>query len=348
MTIKYVYLMLGQACNFKCKHCIQNGVQTSIKKHIDPKVIEYLKKIAKSQKNKAQLFFWGGEPLLYREMIKQAAQELYGLFELGMVSNGSLLNEEDVEILNKYDIKYVYSNDGKNTCMVRDKNMFEDKRFLELFSQVKNKAVEGVIHAMNQDCYEFWDYVDEYFPQTPAYLGDIYCVQGIPKSYTDYDFEKFIRTHKRLEEDILSGVETEELNRPCVYMSTPIFTVENPNASGRKLWCSACVSVLDIDVNGKIYICHNSDQVIGTIDEDLKDVHKRGLKVLEDLMTIKMDQKKCGDCSVKQYCRGACPFEIASPIQENACKARKIYWTAAENIVSEFRKRFSEHSQTDE
>lgn len=71
--INRIYLMLGSACNFHCKYCLQCDMKPDSNKHISDKLKKYLwKSVAyKTQSTPIRIMFWGGEPLLYFEQIKE-------------------------------------------------------------------------------------------------------------------------------------------------------------------------------------------------------------------------------------------------------------------------------------
>ena len=338
MGVGIVYLMLGSACNFHCKHCVQHDSHPRIKKSVAPKVIEWLKHVAncRPEQFKPTLMFWGGEPLLYRQTMKDVVEQLGDIFNYSMVSNGALLTDEDVAWLNKHKIHYTYSNDGVNTKLVRDKNMFEDEVFVERFNRIEDKGVDGVLHAMNQDFYAFWDYVQKKSPQASIYWEDLICSSRVTKEYSDFDFGKLAQMYNKVEEDVINGIVEQKPNMPIVFMSEAIGKIERAKEYNGLPACTCCRRTLDIDVNGKIYLCHNSDIVIGTVDEEFETYSKRGIEILKELMAKRIEEKKCRECSAFLYCKGGCPFEVASPIQEKSCEAKRMYWATAKRLADGF------------
>lgn len=214
--------------------------------------------------------------------------------------------------------------------------MFEDEVFVERFNRIEDKGVDGVLHAMNQDLYGFWKYVSSKAPQAAIYTEDLICSPCVGKEYSDFDFVKLDQTYRQIEHDVVEGVVKQDINMPIVFMKEAIGKVEKIKEYNGLPACTCCRRTLDIDVNGKIYLCHNSDIVIGTVDEEFETYSKRGIEILKELMAKRIEEKKCRECSAFLYCKGGCPFEVASPIQEKSCEAKRMYWATAKRLADGF------------
>lgn len=125
-------IVLTTQCNYKCKYCFAEGEENK-KNRIIP--LEKLKKILKNAKgfgvNKIKLT--GGEPLLYPEMegVLKYIREI-DIPYVDLTTNISLLNEKNIELLNKYNVnaltlslntlekeKYEYLSGGGNFDLVK-------------------------------------------------------------------------------------------------------------------------------------------------------------------------------------------------------------------------------------
>lgn len=106
---------LGYACNFRCGYCLQNPKQS--RQRLDTE--RFVDRIVPILRDTGitRIAYWGGEPLLYWKQIEaiHAALRSAGL-ELDfikIVTNGSLLSEEHVEILNNWRAFVVVSDHGE-------------------------------------------------------------------------------------------------------------------------------------------------------------------------------------------------------------------------------------------
>lgn len=330
--------MLGSACNFSCPHCIQHDFHPRIKKNVEQKVIDWLKKISASRPKdkKPTLILWGGEPLLYREAMKTLVSSLGDSYNYSIISNGSLLTQADVDWINANEISFVYSNDGVNTYATRDKNLFEDEEFLSLFNKIKYRAVDGVFHAFNQKPYEFWDYVESKSPDCPIYLEELLCSQNVPKSYCEFDLTDIKQSFDCMKKDTINAVKTGELKRSVIYLQNYIGGIASSNTKSAFPKCGSCLKSLNVDTAGKIYLCHDQNLVIGTIDDEFEDLYERANIEFTKLREVKLKDKGCFECEVFEYCRGGCPFEPASENQKKTCETRKIAWQTAKDAVCLF------------
>ena len=97
-------IILTTACNFKCQYCFNEG---EVDKEVRVQSIDTLKKIIKVSKQFGinSIKLTGGEPLLYpniEELLAFLYEEGIGYYDL--TTNISLLNEKNIDMLNKYHV----------------------------------------------------------------------------------------------------------------------------------------------------------------------------------------------------------------------------------------------------
>lgn len=341
--VKVIYLMLGAACNFNCRHCLQHENKPRIKKNLNPKVLTWLENLVASRPESAKpsIMFWGGEPLLYRPTMKTVVEKFGDRFRYTMVSNGALLTEEDVEWLNQNQIQYVYSNDGANTECVRDKNLFEDENFLRLFMKIENRAVDGVFHAYNQDLYAFWEYVEKKAPSTIIYHEMLKCSSNVPADYAEFDMSAVNAMFGRMRSDVNNALKTGNVTRSLVFMHSYIGGVEYQSDPYYPS-CGTGRRSLNIDVNGNVFLCHNQNEIIGTVDDDFMDLYARSKARFCELIEARRQNGACKDCEVFSFCHGGCPFEKDSDILKKTCETRKTIWLTAQQCVNDFKEMVKE------
>lgn len=339
--INRVFLILGWACNFNCPHCVQHDSHPKVKKSVQPKVLEYLQRLADSrpERMRVNLTFFGGEPLLYKTAMKETVQTLGDRFKYTIISNGSLLFDEDVEWINENNIGFVFSNDGFYTKCTRDLNLFDDPAFVGRFNRIEDRSVEGVFHAYNSDIYKFWSYVQGLAPGTKVYLDDLICSSSVPDSYQYFNVDEIRLMFKQIKEDHIQFFNHKaEANAAVEYLLQKIRAVGRIHGKELRPRCGTCRSMLNIDTAGNVYLCHNSDEIVGTIDDDIIDLFERGQKKIEEKMQALIKARTCEKCSVFGLCRGGCPLE--SPVKNCGplCDVRRIQWKTAQECFEEFLK----------
>lgn len=121
--VKKICLQLTQQCNFRCNYCVYSGnyenrnhATTKMSPSLAKAGIDFLLGHAKDSPT-ISVGFYGGEPLLEFELIKECMEYTNKVAEgkkiaYSMTTNGSLLNNEMVETFLKYDATVAISLDG--------------------------------------------------------------------------------------------------------------------------------------------------------------------------------------------------------------------------------------------
>lgn len=326
--INRIYLMLGTACNFNCRYCIQSGEFQShkhqFKQEVNSDLYNYIKSIQKEREShKINLMYWGGEPLLYMDTIKQIVPEFPDARHT-IVSNGSLLTQEIVDYLNEHLINYVVSNDGPLTEKTRLVNILEDEKFLKLFRQIKVRGVDSVISAYCQDYQLLSQYiVDKCGFETLQNSEFLLPSVVMPEDAYAFDYEAYRKSLRKVFDkgiqDILSGNFSHE------FMSTSSDLRQIDNIERATIpRCSQMKGCINLDLQGNIYVCHNSSVKIGTIYDDDAKLDARYQQYLEHQQII--TKKGCAGCEAYTICRGGCPIiEPEAHGQEACCHLRRVY-----------------------
>lgn len=199
--IRKVYLMLGPACNLKCRHCYQTDVpMPRLKKRIHTDVWNFLERLKREYKdNPKDLIFWGGEPLLYWPLIQEVV-ERFGdeAFSYWIMSNGVLLNDSMVEFINDHDIWLSVSNDGSQTASVRGVNVLDDQDFCTRFRKVRKRCVGVTTHAYNIDPYALATYVEKKVGKVRIYYQYILeCTFDMDADLYNFDLKTYQNNLRR-------------------------------------------------------------------------------------------------------------------------------------------------------
>jgi uncharacterized protein len=136
-------LQVTQACNLRCKYCAYSGDYLnrphgtlSMPEEIAKKAIDFF--IAHSSETPRPAFgFYGGEPFLNFELIKilvpYISKKMQGKqYNFNITTNGTILNEEIINFLARYDVSLMVSLDGPkevhdlNRCYGSGRGSFDD------------------------------------------------------------------------------------------------------------------------------------------------------------------------------------------------------------------------------
>ncbi len=114
-----LYLILSSDCNLRCKYCMvkEGGYsRQNMSVEILRKTLKLYEEYLQRQKIAlGKIVFYGGEPLVSRELFITALEEIKRFkvpCRIELVTNGTLIDEEISELIKKYDIQAAISLDG--------------------------------------------------------------------------------------------------------------------------------------------------------------------------------------------------------------------------------------------
>lgn len=321
-------------CNLGCKYCYVKRR----KKFMDiAKINEYIKtihrQVLKVGAKKYSINYFGGEPLLAFEFIKESYQifKRDPLCEFQTVStNGTLLTDKIYQFFKNHDIGFSWSFDGLNSCKSRPllKNLECNKDFENTVEMCKAKApklldlsnhsVHYVISPYNvKDIVQDYDYLKSIGTKT---IGFALCKDNIWTPEAVLEFQKNFHEIRILNEnDFKSGntINVSLLSNMIIDMHLAInngVSNETPCFAG----CTGCA----ITVDGKIYPCQRfaTNNVLDMSDDWDYAAFRE---------TIKNNcYQECKTCDIRLFCKGiACLFEqIKNDFHQinNLCQVQRI------------------------
>jgi uncharacterized protein len=112
-----LYIMVSGICNLSCAYCFANQGNYGVKKYsklIEEKVIKRIPEVLSAFSAIRSIAFFGGEPLLAYKYIEKIIKEIekIGNFELNIITNGTILNSNIIELLKTYHFRVTVSIDG--------------------------------------------------------------------------------------------------------------------------------------------------------------------------------------------------------------------------------------------
>ena len=330
-----IYLMLGQKCNFNCKYCIQCDMKNNQEqKVLSLKTKQYLWHLIKIRPNdlpKIRLIFWGGEPFIYLDVIKSVIEEFGDKFSYWTVSNGSLLTKDIVDFLNNNQIGVSLSYDGCNTKTTRRIDITNNKEKLALFNNIQLRAIDSVISAYNYDYIALFEDCYKKFGNIPVTCEFLNVTWEMPNDLYNFDLDKYktniANAGMIAYQHILNGVMSNYtklffpvLNKICDIKDTDEFNFV-PN-------CNQFYRVINIDLQGNIYGCHNCNDIVSYAGED----RIIGERKYQNWLRSRFNNK-CSDCEYLRLCKGSCPLELNTENGKYMCDVYKIYYRACLDLA---------------
>ncbi len=314
-TISAISLLIVQNCNLRCTYCYGEDGQYQDSGIMDVetaiKAVDFL--VSHSISQGVSICFFGGEPLLNFEVIRQVVlychenKAKFGKnIGFSMTTNGTLINEEIEKFIIDNKISVQISLDGDRDT--QNKNRFDKSghgSYDIVTMRTKNLRVKGLLGVRatvtpyNMKIKEIYRHLDSLgFRKiiiSPAFnmmKGNDFLVLA----------EKYIEWYKDIENEMkqnnFSYVKKAKLFRQQMKKIN--------NAVTRSSSCGVGKNLVAVDIHGNIYPCQRfvslKDYIIGNVRDGLN-------KRTDFLKTVNSNNNiKCSTCWIRNLCVSGCPF----------------------------------------
>ena len=331
-------IQLGLKCNYSCSYCNQ---ASHVGSESVTRTIEADRFLAGLDAwltgTPARIEFWGGEPFLYFAKLKKlvpALRERFPQAELIIVTNGSLIDEEILEFIERWDISIAVSHDGPGQHL-RGPDPFDDAeraRWLrELWRRrgpLKKMSFNAVFTPANCD-------VEKTYQWFAAKIGDPEVALSTEGAVVAYDGEtarssgRFsTEQYRTLHESMVRAFETgtaERFNNVFKLAGDfieSLYSRRPSSALGQKCGMDRD-DELAVDLAGNVMTCQNTGAN-----------GKHGIGSVRDFDAIRLDtawhwshRESCTHCPVLQLCKGSCMY-LEGDLFAQSCDNEYRYNTA--------------------
>lgn len=346
------------ACNLRCKYCfIQDTLKASskimsvdlAKKTID-KIAEF---IIEHHQIECKIIWHGGEPLLWKASNYDAVLSyMYDAYpeiswENAMQSNLTLLTDEHLRVIKKFDIDLSTSMDGyeqlhDQTRLTSD-GCGSHSLVLEKIRTLRGEGINfGLILVLTSrnidkiiDIYRYYKNLNQGFLINPL------LAEGEAKTNEDLSI-----TPEQYSEAMIKLFDYWVKDKDAVSVSNFVEWTSSI-ATGMTSICSFCRNCQTIfsviEPNGDIApcdrFCGHKEFIFGNIQTDyLTDVYERKYRVFAKRADILKDSE-CQDCRFWNVCNGGCPSESIGGMGDinhktTYCHAIKSIYTHIENFIT--------------
>lgn len=316
------------ACNFRCPYCYEKGKEYAT---MTPETIAQMKKYIQNLKNSYKcihITWYGGEPLMAFDIIKELMEEVYQNFDKkyvssGAVSNGYLLTENIVSDLKSLNINCIQITiDGPpeihNTrrCLPSGDDTFyvilnNLKKALELYPELHVSIRVNVDKSNINRIDEIEMHLKEYdlLKKVSVYIAPVANINGTCSDGQCFNVKEFA-----LEE--INFIRRNQ-NNGIALIDVPKKNVGMCGAVSLNSWV--------IDAKGDFYKCWDDvgeiNEKVGSIFDESFEINK---KLLDWLSYSIENDEECLQCPYLPICMGGCPnYRIKNkgknchPIKEN-------------------------------
>ena len=304
--------------------------------------------------------FFGGEPMMNFDVVKQlvdygrAREKEYNKhFRFTMTTNGLLLDDENIEYLNREMANVVLSLDGRKEIndpmrpTVNGKGSFDTivPKFQKLIAGRGDKDyyIRGTFTNHNLDfSKDVMLYHDLGFQKTSMepVVTDPNEEYAIREEHLDQildEYEKLSKDYLRIRED----------DPDFLFFHYMIDLSGGPCAYKKSIGCGAGSEYVAVTPTGEIYPCHQfvgeEDFLLGNVDEGI--VNKELQKKFHEADVFHKDG--CSECWAKYFCSGGChanayhnngtiyePFEVGCQMERKRLEcALTVYAKESSEVV---------------
>lgn len=330
--------ILTTACNLRCSYCFEQGC--AVRSMDEATALRACEFAYGGEAEKNGISFFGGEPLLRRELLEKMVAYCgqLGTFSFNITTNGLLLDESFIEFARLHKIRIALSHDGLAQDICR---RFADGRGsaamlekpLRLVTSLPNSVI--MLTTTPQTVGLFADSVAWLWEQGARAV--IAVPDGRPDIWDDSSMEQLKEQHGKLAAEykkrLLRGDK----------VSLPVFDLKITDRVRGETRCNSCrigYKQPIVDTDGGLYPCNQFNSlpeyrigdVFGGFDEE-----KRRELLLRSVQPV----ESCAGCGIADRCAHSCPctnfqqtgsFNTVSPF---ICTYQRILVETADRFAEE-------------
>ena len=321
--IKAMCLHIAHGCNLRCEYCFASTGDFGKGRKLmsfetGKKAIDFLLEKSGDREN-LELDFFGGEPLLNFEVVKQiveyarSKEKDYGKrFRFTITTNGVLLDDDKIDFINKEMSNVVLSIDGRKEVNDKVRKRVDGTgcydsilpKFKRLVSKRGEKEyyVRGTFTKYNLDFSEdVFSLYNEGFDQIS--VEPVVCPPEVPYSLTEKELSQIFKEYEKLSERILDN---ENRGKKFNFFHFMIDLEGGPCIAKRLSGCGSGTEYLAVTPWGDLYPCHqfvgDEDFLMGNVDDGITKP-----EIADEFRCCNVYSKeKCRNCFARFYCSGGC------------------------------------------
>lgn len=311
------------ACNFACPYCYETAKPGMMSMEVQDSIIEMVEDTAKT-KNDVSLTWYGGEPLLAKDIIKNLSKRAIDIcdregvhYSSYIVTNGYLIDDEIITILKEARVT------GAQVTIDGPPSIHNQRRILKNSSAptfdtildnvgklIKN-GITNIAIRINVDKTNI-EHVEELLDILEAKgLKDVIVNLGHVSAYTEscsavasncLTTKEYAESDTRYQEVLFKrGYE--------VSATYPFYPSIKANYC-----CADHVGAYVIDPEGYMYKCWNDvgnvERAVGNVKTIKGEVDEKMYAMnLEYILWSPFEHEKCKECNILPICMGGCPFK---------------------------------------
>jgi len=321
--VKAMCLHIAHDCNLRCKYCFAStGDFGHGRKLMDfetgKRAIDFLIKHSEGRRN-LELDFFGGEPLMNFEVVKQVVEYARGKekehnknFRFTITTNGMLLTDDKIDYINREMSNVVLSIDGRKEVndyfrpRVDGSGSYDSivPKYKKLVDKRGDKDyyVRGTFTGKNLD------FADDVFHLNELGFDQVSVEPVVTDPKYDYALreEHLPKIFEEYERLALRLLEAKKNKKGFNFFHFMIDLDQGPCAIKRLRGCGCGNEYVAITPDGDIYPCHQfvgmEEWKMGSLYDDTFDLERKEYFARANIY----GKEECLDCWAKFYCSGGC------------------------------------------
>lgn len=348
--ISTITLNMAQGCNLRCTYCFAGegdyGSKGFMSKETAIRAIDMLSR----GKERFMVTFFGGEPLLAFDTIKQVVAWCEAQpnirFDFAITTNGTLLNDERLAWLKAKAFRVTWSYDGKGLHgkqrLMPDKKTGSDAlverkmaAFGERLNELKFFKLRATITKENLHLLEE-SLLDTLHSKNYQMMLARHASAEPRFAFTDDDIKTYGEIITRVVDRLLADKSYQRL-LDIGNLAQTIRSVHEGRT--RQFACGAGTSYITVSISGGFYLCHrfneDASERYGDIDSGLD------VNALEDIRRARAGElEPCRSCWMRNWCGGGCFHEHKMAtgnkrhIDKNYCRMQDVEMKQALRIYT--------------
>ena len=325
--IKSMCLHISHDCNLRCKYCFASTGDFGKGRKLMPvetgkKAIDFLLTHSGNRHN-LELDFFGGEPLMNWDAVKEIVdyarskeEEYKKKFRFTVTTNGVLLNDDNIDYINKEMKNVVLSLDGRKCVNDNMRLAITGKGSYDVIVPKFQKLVEKRLEGENKEYYARGTFTKNNldFAQDVYHIADdlgfdqlsvepVIADPSEPYAITEEDLPTIFAEYEKLAVEM---IRRKKEGRCFNFFHFMIDLDQGPCAIKRLRGCGCGNEYVSVTPDGDIYPCHqfvgNDEWKMGNLDDGTLDTEMKDKFACSNIYT----KEGCKDCWCKFYCSGGC------------------------------------------
>ena len=322
-VVKALCLHVAHTCNLNCAYCFAaqgkyQGERAVMSLEVGKRALDFLIENSAGRTN-LEVDFFGGEPLMNFDMIKQLVAYARGReketgknFRFTLTTNGVLIDDDVIDFANREMSNVVLSLDGRKEIHDRYRVDYAGngswEKIVPKFQKLvaarggKNYYMRGTFTHANPDFVkDIQQMLDLGFRELS--MEPVVCAPDDPSALTAEDKEIVLRQYEELAELMQKE---RDAGKPFTFYHYMIDLKGGPCIYKRVSGCGSGTEYMAVTPWGDLYPCH---QFVGDEKFKLGDIWKgvTNTAVQDEFMACNVYAKEeCADCWARLYCSGGC------------------------------------------